>query len=360
MLHFVLLTCYLSSPVHVVSSSDPCIVTVVARLPASEAHNLPSGRVNATNGQKWLSFVLAIPDSKTEAIPIFGTYERKGTCLTFSPRYRLVAGETYRAILSVGSREVCFDYLAPKRTPAPRAMVTAVYPSAEKLPANLLKFYVHFSKPMRETPAIFEHIRIKNEKGEVVEDPWRRTELWNEDATRLTLWIHPGRIKEGVNLREEFGPVLKPGQKYTLEVSDQLQDSSGNRIAAVFKKAFQTTDAIQTPIALSEWQLMTPKLSTRRPLQILFPYPLDHALLGQAITVRDENDQPVMGHLALGEGEQSCLFVPERPWQKGAYRVKVADRLEDLAGNSISRPFDRNLDVPLPQNPKRSLSFQIE
>jgi hypothetical protein len=54
---------------------------------------------------------------------------------------------------------------------------------------------------------------MRGPDGKDIPDPWRRTELWNEDATRLTLWIHPGRVKEGVNLREEFGAVLDPERK---------------------------------------------------------------------------------------------------------------------------------------------------
>jgi len=45
------------------------------------------------------------------------------------------------------------------------------------------------------------------------------------DAKRLSLWIHPGRIKNGVNLREELGPVLEPNRKYTLVLSGgELRD----------------------------------------------------------------------------------------------------------------------------------------
>ncbi|MFN7131543.1 MAG: hypothetical protein ACK4N5_05630, partial [Myxococcales bacterium] len=55
------------------------------------------------------------------------------------------------------------------------------------LPENLLKFYLHFSKPMRPTDAIFEQIELRTEDGKPVAAPWRRTELWSEDGKRLLL-----------------------------------------------------------------------------------------------------------------------------------------------------------------------------
>ena len=85
--------------------------------------------------------------------------------------------------------------------------VLMIYPSTDVLPANLLKFYLQFSRPMRETDAIFDHIRIIDDQGNVIEDPWRRAPLWSNDGTRLTLLIHPGRIKTGVNLNLDLGPL---------------------------------------------------------------------------------------------------------------------------------------------------------
>ena len=72
------------------------------------------------------------------------------------------------------------------------------------------------------TPALGLSLEILDEQGTLVEDPWRRTELWTADARRLSLWIHPGRIKNGVNLREELGPVLEPNKTYKLIIRAEV------------------------------------------------------------------------------------------------------------------------------------------
>src|SRR4051812_2774418 len=90
---------------------------------------------------------------------------------------------------------------------APR--LEAIYPSGALLPANHLKFYLHFSAPMREG-VFLDYCRLLDEHGAPVAEPFRETELWSDDHRRLTLWLHPGRQKTGVNLNDDFGPVLKP------------------------------------------------------------------------------------------------------------------------------------------------------
>jgi hypothetical protein len=40
------------------------------------------------------------------------------------------------------------------------------------------------------------------------------------------------------------------------------------------------------------------------------------------------------------DGETRWLFTPRQPWAAGAYRLVTDTRLEDLAGNTIGRPFE--------------------
>jgi hypothetical protein len=87
--------------------------------------------------------------------------------------------------------------------------ITAIHPGTDRLPANHLKFYLHFSQPMQQ--GVFQrHCALLDQNGKPVVEPFRETELWSADRKRLTLWLHPGRQKTGVNLNDEFGPVLQP------------------------------------------------------------------------------------------------------------------------------------------------------
>ena len=46
----------------------------------------------------------------------------------------------------------------------PDVLVTAIYPEQNILPENILKFYIHFSEPMREGNFL-DHIHLLDSKG---------------------------------------------------------------------------------------------------------------------------------------------------------------------------------------------------
>src|SRR3954466_7112132 len=68
------------------------------------------------------------------------------------------------------------------------ARLEAIYPSGDAVPANHLKFYLHFSAPMREG-VFLNYCRLLDEHGAEIAEPFRETELWSEDHQRLTLWL---------------------------------------------------------------------------------------------------------------------------------------------------------------------------
>jgi hypothetical protein len=53
--------------------------------------------------------------------------------------------------------------------------------------------------------------------------------------------------------------------------------------------------------------------------------------------------RPLDGVSRIGPEECSCSFVPRLAWTAGPHRLIVDPVLEDLAGNSLTRVFDRDL-----------------
>lgn len=343
------------------ASSDPLRVEVTVPIPAKHQGEVPAGRLTQAQGERWLRLTLVDGESGREGDPIFGSYERRESALVFVPRFPLTHGQRYRATLewTAGLRATA-DHQTPARPATQPTTVERIYPSGNEVPANLLKFYIHFSKPMRESKKIFDHLHILDTDGKPVHDPWRRTELWSADGKRLTLWIHPGRIKQGVNLREEFGPVLEPKRSYTLVIGPELLDAAGQPLGRAFTRAFRTLPEERTRLALEQWRIESPASGTTRPLMLRFPRPVDRALLDRFLTIVDGRDQAVAGRIEVGENERSWAFHPAKPWLAGAYRVKVDGQLEDLAGNTPLRVFDLDLDDPIPPEGRLVLPFQVK
>ena len=289
-------------------------------------------------------FVVQVePENVLKAIglpAINGKYHLASDRIEFRPQFPLQPGVRYRAIFHPKSgRPVTsvFEIPSPKREPS--TTVDEVYPTAEVLPENLLKFYLYFSAPM-SGGHIYEHIRLTDSAGKVVDLPFLEIdeELWNPDMTRLTLFLDPGRIKRGVQPLEELGPALEAGKSYTLRISSSWLDAAGTRLKENFEKKFRVVEPDRDPPDLSRWEFAPPKAGTKDALKITFPDPMDHALALRMIGV-DKTE----GTARLEQNERTWIFIPEQPWKAGRYRLLVQTTIEDLAGNNVGKPFEVDL-----------------
>jgi len=315
--------------------------------------------VVAQDKEARLSLAL-LDEGGREGPPILGKVRQRDGNMVFTPKYGLSRGLRYRATLQSpkGSR-VTATYRVPVLPASEPAIVKQVYPTAKNLPANNLKFYLHFSKPMREGKAIFDQIQILDldNGGAPIQHPWRRVELWSHDATRLTLWIHPGRIKQGVNLREDEGPVLRPNHRYALLVPRKVPDSNGQPLSHSFRKEFFASAPDHKRPMPDKWTITQPGTGTREPLRLRFQESLDHSLLQRMLTIQDEQGLTVAGDSQVGSSETSWSFRPKKPWRAVPYVLKTDPELEDLAGNTPARLFDVDLQAGNPANPILSLGF---
>ena len=159
---------------------------------------------------------------------ISGEYLLDERCVYFKPQFPFQPGVRYRATFTPpGQKPISSVFQIPLVKREPTTVVSQIYPSADVLPENLLKFYLYFSAPM-SGGHIYEQIHLTNEKGDAVELPFLEIdeELWNADMTRLTLFLDPGRIKRGVKPLEEIGPALEEGKRYTLTIAREWLDGS--------------------------------------------------------------------------------------------------------------------------------------
>jgi len=282
--------------------------------------------------------------------PMFGDYRVQSGALRFEPRFPLEAGVKYRAIFHPdqlpgqrGSRVEALTniFQLPPRRSSPTVMVSHVYPSAELLPENLLKFYVHFSAPMSRG-RIYDHIHLRDEAGKEIELPFLEIdeELWDPTMTRLTLLIDPGRIKRGLRPLEEVGPALEEGKSYALVIDQTWTDGTGNPLKEAFQKVFRVGAADRDPPNPALWKIQPPKAETRDALTITFPEPMDHALAQRVIQVTSDSGERLPGKIALEDQERRWIFAPTQPWHRGQYEVVIQTTIEDLAGNNIGKPFD--------------------
>jgi hypothetical protein len=281
---------------------------------------------------------------------VLGTYEVRRDRLRFTPRFRPMPGQSYRirfngpALPIPVSSAVVDTTIEMPRVTGQSAHVVAVYPSADHVPMNLLRLYVHFSAPM-STGSAYQRIRVLDESGNKVEDAFlviaNEQELWDPEHRRLTMLFDPGRIKRNLRPHEEVGLPLREGRSYTLEIDSTWPDANGNPMASTYRKRFSVGPADRELPRVHDWRITAPiRAGTRLPLLITFPESLDHALLLRLLQVKTFSGDVVSGNSVTGPGEQTWSFVPTAPWRAGDYLIEINTDLEDLAGNNLRDVFD--------------------
>ena len=245
---------------------------------------------------------------------------------------------------------------------APR--VTAVFPSGERVPANLLKLYVHFSRPMA-TGEVYRRIRLLDAGGDEVAHPFLELdeELWNRGGTRVTVFFDPGRVKRELRPNAEVGPALVAGETYTIDIDAAWPSADGVPLAGVHRRTLRVEDPDRTSPDPAAWSLTPPLAGTRDPLVLAFPEPLDHALLERLLWIRGPDNVEVDGEVRVGDRERVWSFRPVGSWAAGVHQLVVGSALEDLAGNSVDRLFEvevfREIRVPVVSTDV-SLEFRVE
>ena len=272
-----------------------------------------------------------------------GKYTIEGDYLTFSPYFPFEKGVTYvvRAKHPAPESEYAFHSFRLGAKPiVDQPKVLHIYPSADQLPENLLRFYIYFNTPMKKGQAL-KHIKLIDAAGNVDDQAFMefKQELWSPNGKRLTILFDPGRIKRGVSTNMELGPALLEGNRYHLAVSTAWKDVYGQPLSEKIKKEFVVIQAYRDRLKANEWKISKPKAKSSEPLSIGFDRVIDHALVESMIHVK-EGLNFVAGHWVCLDQERLIQFIPDNFWQKGSYQIVVDSRLEDVAGNNLQSLLD--------------------
>jgi hypothetical protein len=300
--------------------------------------------------QSVLRVGVIVPDMPggDELPDMLGRFQILEDGVRFIPKFPFESGVRYRATFNPrpfggsGLQEVLtLEFALSAPIDAEPTSVTAVFPSADVLPENLLRFYVCFSRPMQRGWA-GEQISLIGPDGRAAPDVLYRPplELWDRSMRYLTVLLDPGRLKRWVGPNRELGPPLRAGQRYALAIGSAMVDSAGRSLSQNFYKPFMVAEPVREPVALAYWKVLPPAAKTRQPLSICFPRALDWALLWHSITVVGDGDLPIPGRVALDQGERRWSFTPALPWVAGRHAIRVAPDLEDVCGNNLLAAFD--------------------
>jgi hypothetical protein len=210
-----------------------------------------------------------------------------------------------------------------------------ISPQAKVLPANTLRFYLHFP---RSGEAHFDRdqLWLLNEEEQVVRDPFLvlSQELWSVDGRRLTVLMEPGRIKRGLGADPSHEPALVVGRTYSLVVTALGQTA---------RHTFRVSDPVLEAVDETRWRLVSPTAGSLDPAVVHFDRVMDAALCEDEIGVLTSSGEVAGTRVSLAPDGTAARLIPSHPWRLGEHRLVVSERLEDVCGNRLGEALDHGL-----------------
>lgn len=305
--------------------------------------SLPTDQNKEISDYDKLAVFVKNDEGKYLSNAIQGHYTKDAGYLIFKPYFPFESGMTYVVRTMNDKADGTYSYhpfQIGKKEIVEEAKVISIYPSANQLPENLLRFYIYFNTPMKKGQAL-KYIQLLDEEGNIDRHAFMefKQELWSADGKRLTVLFDPGRIKRGVSTNELRGPALIEGKRYKLSISGTWQDVHGQQLTINTIKEFVVDNGYRQHLKINDWEIDVPKVNTNESLTIKFDRIIDHALIQSMITLKN-GDNNLAGNWEILENEQLIRFIPEKKWSEGNYRIMFDSRLEDVAGNNLENLLD--------------------
>jgi hypothetical protein len=205
-------------------------------------------------------------------------------------------------------------------------------PSGSVVPANLLRLHILFETPPDVELAVASARLLDAAHAEIahafLDLPGG---LWSADGLRLTLILHPGRIKSGLAAQMAEGPAVKAGGAYMVEI-----DGGDGPVLL----PMMIGPAVRSAIDTASWRLTSPEVDTTEPLTIDFGRVMDPASIEVGLIVRDRDGRAIGGAWFPETSGLSARFVPVSAWHDGEIACVARPDLEDIAGNRPNMAFE--------------------
>jgi hypothetical protein len=291
------------------------------------------------------AFKVRLKGSETNML---GKFSTANGIITFTPPFPFSSNQLYEVLC----KENLIGAFTPAAGSTPSTRIVEIYPTQDTLPENLLKMHIRFSRPMG-IGGSYQHISI-TENGKPIQ-PFLEleAELWNYDKTVFTLWLNPGRIKRDLAPNILEGNPLTKDNTYKLTINQTWEDQHGKALAEEFSKTFVAGSRDEDLPDVSSWKIE----STSKTILVRFIQPLDYLLIQHSLSLWQAEKYLTMRTEIIDN--RTVKLLPDHELAPGKYILKIDPKLEDLAGNNLTRPFDRDLTKIIESQPSE-LVINIE
>lgn len=286
--------------------------------------------------------VFMIQEGKESKTPLLGTYSKAEDTIFFEPQFELGDGLSFNAHFYYKNDTVKVLYKTPSinLNISNEIFIKEVFPRSNKIPKNILTFYVEFSEPMMEDESAFRYVNLYDENKEIIPHVWLNKSRWINDKI-LMLMIHPGRVKRGIKYYDNLGDVFNIGTKYHLEITEKVKPLHKNSKVKPFIKEFEIIEPKASCPKVLQKKFSIPRRNSKEKLKIAFDQPMDlYTILG-GISINIYNtDINIQGKFISGSNDTEFYFVPEKPWTEKKYTLIFNKYVSDPSGNGLIKPFE--------------------
>ncbi|WP_374460752.1 hypothetical protein [Chryseobacterium taeanense] len=286
--------------------------------------------------------VFMIQEGKESQTPLLGLYSKNEDTIFFQPQFELGDGLSFNAHFYHKNDTVKTFYKTPSinLNITNEIFVKEVFPRSNKIPKNILTFYIEFSEPMLEDESAYRYVNLYNENKEIVPHVWLNKSTWISDKI-LMLMIHPGRVKRGIKYYHNLGDVFYVGKKYYLEITDKVKPLYKNSKLKSFTKGFEIIDPTASCPKILKNKFSIPRRSSKEKLKIVFDKPMDlYTILGGISINIYSTDINIQGKFIPGSDDTEWYFIPEKPWTEKKYTLIFNKYVSDPSGNGLIKPFE--------------------
>ncbi len=246
-----------------------------------------------------------------------------------------------------------------ERLPALRAepLAVSVFPRADCVPANLLRFHLRFEKPV-EVFDVRTDLRLVDKGAgveQIVSHPFLDLNdgLWSADGLTLTVMLHPGRIKKGLISNKNLGSAINPSLTYELQIRGAVVNKTNEWWTL---KSFVTSNPIRNPLELALITIVRPDTGTKQALTVKFDRVVDQLAIENLVALTDQKNAIVAIDRELSDSSTTLRLTPRVDWLPGSYSIHFSNEFEDTCGNRLDGAFENNGDS---QDRIRSADFAI-
>jgi len=322
-----------------VELKDPLKPIVSVNVSLSETE--PPEALNFERGKKTLA-VFMVTHGVVSTIPLIGNYSVQKNKLIFVPQFNLGRNLEFEVQYYENGDTLKKRFTTPKLPePAiPLSQVNEVFPRTDKIPSNILLFYIEFSKPMTDEILAYKNVKILNDEGTEMEMVWRNKSYW-VNGKILVMMVHPGRVKRGLKSFSELEELFTVGKEYTFLVTSGIKDEYERPILKEYRKKFTITDDDREMPKIKFESFTTPVVDSRQPLQIKFSEGMDYVSVLTGLKIFTASGGTLVeGEIKYTDKDSVWNFIPKNNWKIMPYEVHFEKVLSDFAGNHIHRLFE--------------------